>query len=309
MNFYKKHQHFYIPILFGVVLISIGTRFIETYGIALFLLTPLLIGFLTTLLISKNKPNELKFSTATLCGFINTIAVSLTILLVGVEGLICIIMASRILLLFVFIGCVISLAYVRRINHHPLPIILIGSTLFIGLSFVEKQQKPSLSEVKTSLIIHAPIEKVWKNVVTFPQLEEPTELLFKAGIAYPINATIEGEGIGAIRYCNFTTGSFVEPITTWNAPMHLAFDVLQQPAPMKEISYWNFDAAHLHDYFVSKNGEFRLKKIDENTTELTGTTWYTHRIYPEFYWRLWSNEIIHQIHYRVLNHIKNEAEK
>lgn len=308
MRFLNTYSYYFIPIIIGSILLSIGVKFIESYGIAIFLVLPFFIGALTTILLKKKHLENYTLTKAVFTGFTNIIVISLAILFVGIEGLICIVMASPILLLFVFIGSAIAGTYVKS-EQNTNAVILFFSVSILGLSFAERDKTPSLSEVKTSIIINAPIETVWENVVVFPQLDEPTEILFKAGIAYPINATIEGEGVGAIRYCNFTTGSFVEPITTWNAPTHLAFDVLEQPEPMKEISYWNFDAAHLHDYFVSKNGEFRLKKIDENTTELTGTTWYTHKIYPEFYWRIWSDEIIHQIHNRVLTHIKKEAEK
>ena len=309
MSQIKPYLHYIIPIAIGVILLTIGVKFIESYGIAIFLLLPFFIGVLTSILYKKYSPENYSLKKSILVSFINIIIISLSILFVGIEGLICIVMASPILLLFVAIGACLAYIYSDKGVRNSNAIILFFSVSILGLSFAEKDKEPSISEVKTSIIIDAPIEKVWENVVTFPQLEEPTEILFKAGIAYPINATIDGNGVGAIRYCNFTTGSFVEPITTWNAPTHLAFDVLEQPAPMKEISFWNFDAAHLHDYFVSKNGEFRLKKINDNTTELIGTTWYTHKIYPEFYWRIWSNQIIHQIHYRVLNHIKNQAEK
>ena len=112
-----------------------------------------------------------------------------------------------------------------------------------------------------------------------------------------------------MRHCNFTTGSFVEPITTWNEPHLLQFDVLEQPQPLKEISFWDIDAPHLHDYFVSKKGEFRLTKLKNGNTLLKGTTWYYHNIRPEFYWKLWSNYIIHKIHFRVLDHIKRNSEK
>ena len=40
-----------------------------------------------------------------------------------------------------------------------------------------------------------------------------------------------------------------------------------------------------------------------------GTTWYYHDLRPAFYWRWWSNAIVHAIHRRVLNHVRAEAEK
>ncbi|HBI42403.1 MAG TPA: hypothetical protein DDY78_06020 [Planctomycetales bacterium] len=59
---------------------------------------------------------------------------------------------------------------------------------------------------------------------------------------------------------------------------------------------------------VSRRGEFRLTALDGGRTRLEGATWYTNRMWPAFYWRLWSDAIIHRIHLRVLNHIKELAE-
>jgi len=95
----------------------------------------------------------------------------------------------------------------------------------------------------------------------------------------------------------------------FHSPRLLKFDVLEQPAPMKELSFWNVDAPHLHDYFVSKRGEFKLIALPNGHTLLEGTTWHYHNIRPVFYWRLCRNYIIHEIHGRVLRHIKVNAEK
>lgn len=178
-------------------------------------------------------------------------------------------------------------------------------------AFVEKRDKETLDliQVTTSIEIDAKTEDVWKNVVEFPTLSEPTEFIFKTGIAYPINAEIKGQGIGAIRHCNFSTGSFVEPITIWDEPKLLRFDVVENPAPMKELSFYDINAPHLHDYFVSKQGQFKLTKLENGKTMLEGTTWYYHDIKPVFYWRLWSEHIIHKIHLRVLTHIKETTER
>src|SRR5205809_3436324 len=37
--------------------------------------------------------------------------------------------------------------------------------------------------------------------------------------------SIEGTGVGATRYCDFTTGSFVEPIAVWEENRRLGFDI------------------------------------------------------------------------------------
>ncbi len=57
---------------------------------------------------------------------------------------------------------------------------------------------------------------------------------------------------------------------------------------------------NLNGYFVSHEGQFGLIRLPGNRTRLTGTTWYTDRVWPSAYWQLWSDYIIHHIHLRVL---------
>jgi hypothetical protein len=47
----------------------------------------------------------------------------------------------------------------------------------------------------------------------------------------------------------------------------------------------------------------------DGTTRLVGTTWYSHGLRPEPYWRLWSDLMVHAIPRRVLDHIRREAER
>jgi hypothetical protein len=65
---------------------------------------------------------------------------------------------------------------------------------------------------------------------------------------------------------------------------------------------------HLHGYFVSERGQFRLTPLANGGTRLEGTTWYRHGLWPAEYWRWWSDAIIHRIHLRVLRQIKTMAE-
>jgi hypothetical protein len=168
---------------------------------------------------------------------------------------------------------------------------------------------PQIHEVTTSIEIDAPPERVWPNVVGFTELPPPPELYFRLGIAYPMRARILGEGPGAIRRCEFSTGPFVEPITAWEPPRHLAFDVAAQPPSMTELSPWkNIQAAHVEGYMVSRRGEFRLVPLPGGRTRLEGSTWYTLSIFPEAYWTIWGEALLHSIHGRVLTHIKRLTE-
>jgi len=44
-------------------------------------------------------------------------------------------------------------------------------------------------------------------------------------------------------------------------------------------------------------------------TRLEGSTWYEVTMAPEAYWQVISDALIHRIHARVLDHIKNEVER
>ena len=182
--------------------------------------------------------------------------------------------------------------------------------MFPGLVAFDQNTSPPppLRTVTTSVVIHAPIERVWHTVIAFPEISEPLNGIFRLGIAYPIKARIEGSGIGAIRYCEFSTGSFVEPITAWQAPTLLGFDVSSSPPPMKELSlYEKIEAPHLHGYMSSHRGQFRLIPQGDQVV-LEGSTWFTHSLSPQWYWGPISDYMIHCIHERVLNHIKRTAE-
>ena len=146
-------------------------------------------------------------------------------------------------------------------------------------------------------------------MISFAPLAEPTELVFRVGIAYPRSAEIRGSGVGAVRYCVFSTGAFVEPITAWVPGRRLAFDVIRQPPPMHEWSpYADLAPPHLDGYFRSRRGEFRLIALPDGGTRLEGSTWYEMRLYPEGYWDLFADAMIHRIHQRVLRHVKASAE-
>ncbi|WP_397447806.1 hypothetical protein [Polaribacter sp. R77954] len=298
-----------ITLIVSAILGYIEIGVFKEYGWTVFLVIPFIIGFLPPYIngklskISKKESYNLSFITLGI--------VLIGLLIFAIEGMICIAMSLPLIALLVWLGSYIGFKanFGKWINPTNttigLFIICIGS-----MSFDYINEPENLIPVRTTVIVNSNIESVWKNVVTFEKIEEPTDWIFKTGISYPTDATIKGTGVGAVRYCNFTTGSFIEPITTWNEPNLLQFDVKEQPIPMNEFNpFWEIHPPHLDGYFKSYKGQFKLTKIGENKTELEGTTWYKVDITPEIYWKTWSDFIIHRIHKRVLNHIKLKSEK
>ena len=294
------------PALAMLALLAIGGITLThngAYGLTLFVAIPFLIGAVTAW---PQEPKSAAYA-AGLGGLGAGIATG-ALLFVGVEGIICIAMA---LPLTVPLGCLGGLlAYwlrTRAAESSTFALLLLLPSATLPWDVIAK---PDVFQVHSSIEIAAPPEQVWKNVVSFSDLPEPEEWYFKTGIAYPRRAHIEGTGAGAVRYCEFSTGPFVEPIETWDEPRLLRFRVTSNPAPMNEWSpYAHVLPKHLHGYLISKQGQFKLTPLPGGRTLLEGTTWYQHGLWPANYWRLWSEAIIHRIHMRVLNHIRNLSEQ
>jgi hypothetical protein len=294
----------FISAILGVVFIGFSVIFFENYAGGVFLGVPFVAGFSAAYIYSWHARRT----------FLRMLSVSvLTMFILGtaliafaIEGFICVLMAAPIGIPLAMIGG--TFAYFLQANKNRQSELLFSINLLLPILIIYEgvfPQTPPIFKTTTSTIVNAPQEQVWNHVVSFSTLPEPTDWVFKSGIAYPIRARIEGAGVGAIRHCEFSTGAFIEPITVWNEPHHLKFDVTSTPPPMQEWSpYSNLAPPHLHGFFLSKGGEFVLEKINDNTTRLSGTTWYEHKIWPAYYWKFFADALIHRIHSRVLEHIK-----
>jgi hypothetical protein len=272
-----------------------------SYALGLFVLLPVCIGVVAALL-ANSFDDQRRGKTVAL---LSLLASALILVVIRIEGVICLLMAAPIAIPLALLGVALGNT-IRNPKHALAPALLLAPLL----SGVETQlpNRPALRSVETIVDIQAPPETVWRHVIEFPDLPQPREWYFQAGIAYPIRARIEGRGPGAIRYCEFSTGPFVEPITTWDEPRLLAFRVTSNPEPMRELSPYDIHPAHLHGWFDSKRGQFRLEPLPNGGTRLHGTTWYTQRLQPEPYWSMWTDAIIHRIHQRVLDHIRDVSE-
>ena len=80
---------------------------------------------------------------------------------------------------------------------------------------------------------------------------------------------------------------------------------------MKELSpYSEIHVRHLEDHdFRPLRADFYLTKLPGGRTRLDGITTYQNRMWPGAYWRLWTDAIVHQIHYRVFGQVKMLAEQ
>ncbi len=292
--------------------IAFSTRVIQTYGIGLFVAVPFCVGYLSAFLHRRRHPDA-QVQPFVVAG-ISVLLLGGLLLAIAWEGVLCLVMALPLALGAAFIGAWLGSRSGARDPGPAFPTqsFLMVATLplvLAGEGAVRSSDAP-VYRVDTRVVVDAPIEKVWRQVVSFPDITATPAWYFRAGIAYPLRATISGRGVGAIRRCEFTTGAFIEPIEIWDEPRLLRFGVTTNPAPMRELSpYETVDVPHLKGFLVSRRGQFALRSLPGGQTELIGTTWYQHHLWPATYWTLWSDAIIHRIHLRVLDHVKELSER
>lgn len=291
----------------GLALTALSILVFNSYGVALFLGTPFVMGLVTAFLLNRRYPAGTRETMEIVAMMVAVTGGAMV--LTAVEGVFCVLMTAPIALVIALLGGVAGRYIALRDPSGDLNALAALIVIPVIASADATRAPTPLREVRSSVEIDAPPDVVWRHVIAFRPLDEPPALVFRLGIAYPVRAEIIGQGVGAVRHCVFSTGAFVEPITAWEPGRRLAFDVTAQPPPLQEWSpYAGLVPPHLDGYFLSRRGEFRLVPLAGGRTRLEGSTWYEMRLYPEGYWVLFADALLSRIHGRVLRHVRALAE-
>ena len=294
----------------GAAIAYFGVQTVGVYGWGVFVALPFCLGLGAVMIYTFHRPRSIGG-----CILVSLLAVGLVALAlfaIAVEGLICILMAIPIAAPLALLGGIIGYLIQRgRIVQPQTTSLMLVAVLFpagfIGVESVAPVTAP-LYEVATSITIKAPPSRIWENLIAFPDLPTPNQWLFQAGVSHPIHATIDGDGVGAVRACLFSTGTFVERIDGWEKDRRLAFSIVAKADAMQELSPYNIHPRHLDGYFDPVRAEFTLQANPDGTTTLQGRSWYRNSMWPAVYWRLWSDRILHDVHRSVFEHLKRLSE-
>ena len=238
-------------------------------------------------------------------------AVLLILCAMAMEGVICVFMAAPFGAGLTFLGAVAGFFLAKkRIADGTLQSAAWLS--IVALVALEGWNPPAPLEdsTTTEIVINAPATKVWAQLHDIRDLPATDNLLFQFGVAHPMGTATDGQGVGAARLCKLSTGDMPEIVTVWKPDQELRFKVLSTPASMRELGFFGqtVDAAHLHSAYASLEGGFKLETLPDGRTRLIGESHYLLNIAPAAYWNLWTKEIVHMVHRRVLEHVKTRAE-
>lgn len=227
------------------------------------------------------------------------------------EGVICIVMVSPVWLISGWAG-----AFVMRSQRHRRGRTLQSSFLIIPLAaaMVEAQlpmPHETVSLSRTALVRAAP-EDIWPYAVSSRDIGDHegrwTISHNIIGIPRPRESSVVGAGVGAVRTAYWGDHiNFEERIVTWAPGRKLGWD-------------FNFTNSSVQDYtdkHISPDGEFLkidsgdyvLRPISPNLTEVTLTTRYIAKTHVNPYAKLWGELMMGDIQDNVLTIIKTRAER
>jgi hypothetical protein len=193
----------------ALVLLGIYGSSRSRYGWTLFVITPFVVGFVAAWLTSfRQAPSVRRFVTA---GARAAVTAGLGFFAMGAEGLVCLLMSIPIAVPCAAVGALVAfLVHSRRLAT---PTVLGMIVCVVPLGFAAEPAllgAPPAHTVRSAVDIDAPPSAVWAHLVEFEPISAPLDSwLFRAGVAYPISATLRGHGAGAVRVCDFSTGRFV----------------------------------------------------------------------------------------------------
>lgn len=293
-----------VTIVVAAVLVSALT--FGAYGWGLFVATPFLVGISTAYLANRRAELTARKTRrlVLLAGLLGTLA----LLMLALEGLMCILLVGPLAALVAVAGGAIGRAAALARNARDKP--LLSLAWLPAIFALEAAMPPAVPiAVHHSIEIAAPPASVWNALISNAPIASSPGLVGQAGLAFPIRSRLTGEGVGAERIGLFSTGSAHERVTNWAPGKTLVFKLLGQPPAMEEMSPWRrVHAPHVEGYFETDETRFELAPLPCGGTRLTIRAGHILRIDPALYWEPIARWAIGRNVARVLDDLRSKAE-
>ncbi|MFV3131416.1 SRPBCC family protein [Niveispirillum sp. KHB5.9] len=228
------------------------------------------------------------------------------------EGIICILMAAPIFLFMGLLAIPVTRWFQSSARTRRAPLLMLVLPL-VGMPVERQADYPArIEHVRTMIDIRAPAAKVWDHTVEITDIADreriPSFSHSVIGLPGPVDARMEGTGIGAVRHLRWQQGvHFQEIVTDWRPGELLAWDFRFQPdsIPRHIEAHVRVDA----DYLRILGGKYELSALPDGGTRVTLTSWY-HLATPfNDYCAWWGQVFLDDFHEAVLHIIKERAER
>lgn len=227
------------------------------------------------------------------------------------EGGICVAMASPFFFFFSLIGSTLTQRRLRRRYWPTSSMMILLPLLFLPIE--QQFEMPMVEEAVVSVIdIDATPAEIWAHTVEIPAIAtrelKPTFSHTVVRVPLPVDARMEGEGVGAVRHLAWTQGvRFQEVVTDWQQDRRLAWDFRFGPESIPDRVEAHIDVNSR--YLKISHGDYVLEPLANGRTRLTLTTHYQMATPINAYCRMWGKVFLNDFHNTVLKVIKDRAEQ
>jgi uncharacterized membrane protein YhaH (DUF805 family) len=288
--------------------VAVGALVFRSYGFGMFVISPFVIGATTGYF--ANRHGEIDASRSVHLVLCATALGGIALIGFALEGAVCIVMAAPLGVVAALAGGALGRGIALSTKRSPAE--TVSAVALLPLVFALESAFPPTASFDTSetIVVEAPPELVWRAIVQMAPIAAPPALPFRLGVAYPLGGEITGEGVGAVRRGEFSTGTAIEQVTEWIAQRKLTFVVLNDVPSMRELSpYQHVHAPHVVGYFRTTSTSFELLPQPGGQTQIVERTSHELKLDPLFYWLPLARWMVHENNARVLAHIRGQAER
>jgi len=227
------------------------------------------------------------------------------------EGVICLIMLSPIWLASGWVGA-FAMRSQRNRGHRTVQSSFLIIPLLAGVMEAQMPVQHETVTLRRSMVVHATPERIWPYAVSSRGIGGAegrwTITNNLIGVPRPRQTVIDRLGVGGVRTAYWGDHiNFEERIVEW--------------APGRKLGWrFNFANSSVQEYtdkHISPDGEFlkvesgdyTLRRLSAETTELTLTTRYIAKTHVNAYAKLWGELMLGDVQDNVLTIIKDRAER
>jgi uncharacterized membrane protein YhaH (DUF805 family) len=288
--------------------VAVGALVFRSYGFGMFVISPFVVGATTGYF--ANRHGEIDASRSVHLVLCATALGGIALIGFALEGAVCIVMAAPLGVVAALAGGALGRGIALSTKRSPAE--TVSAVALLPLVFALESAFPPTASFDTSetIVVEAPPELVWRAIIQMAPMDAPPALPFRLGVAYPLGGEIIGEGVGAVRRGEFSTGTAIEQVTEWIAQRKLTFVVLNDVPSMRELSpYQHVHAPHVVGYFRTTSTSFELLPQPGGQTQIVERTSHELKLDPVFYWLPLARWMVHENNARVLAHIRDQAER
>ena len=288
-----------LSILISMAFLSLGFALLHYgligYGLSFFVFLPFILGYLL---------GKSTIKMVSLWGLIISLIIFFILLLIGgLEGMVCIIMAMPLILIAIALGAFIKFL-LKKNSHSDKPDNLIKSSLipfclFLLFGFIETEltkEDTFVAEVRSEIMLDYTPMQVYETIKSVDTLDAEKPFLMKLDLPIPHKCVLEEEKVGGIRTCYFESGQIIEKITQLEKGKILKMDVIDyQLTGRKWLGF--------------KEAIYLFDELENGYTRMTRITTYTSELYPRFYWSPLEKIGIEQEHEYVFRNLMKDLKK